>query len=90
MESRSYVLSFRMVFFYFVTTGWMFDINFFYVRRIQSKSIKNQSIKLHRDVIELLYNNGHHSICSLYGVRHYILAKIGYFLFYFANFYPSL
>ena len=27
MESRSYVLSFRMVFFYLVTTGWIFDIS---------------------------------------------------------------
>ena len=27
MESASYVLSFRMVFFYFVTTGWIFDIS---------------------------------------------------------------
>ena len=27
MESTSYVLSFRMVFFYLVTTGWIFDIN---------------------------------------------------------------
>ena len=26
MESTSYVLSFRMVFFYLVTTGWTFDI----------------------------------------------------------------
>ena len=27
MESTSYVLSFRMVFFYYVTTGWIFDIS---------------------------------------------------------------
>ena len=27
MESRSYVLSFRMVFFYLVTTVWIFDIS---------------------------------------------------------------
>ena len=27
MESRSYVLSFRMMFFYLVTTGWIFDIS---------------------------------------------------------------
>ena len=27
MESTSYVFSFRMVFFYLVTTGWIFDIN---------------------------------------------------------------
>ena len=27
MESTSYVLSFRMVFFYLVTTGWVFDIS---------------------------------------------------------------
>ena len=27
MESTSYVLSFRMVFFYLVTTGWSFDIS---------------------------------------------------------------
>ena len=27
MESTSYVLSFRMVFFYLVTTGWIFDIS---------------------------------------------------------------
>ena len=27
MESASYVLSFRMVFFYLVTTGWIFDIS---------------------------------------------------------------
>ena len=37
MERTSYVLSFRMVFFYLVTTGWIFDISllFIYVR-IQS------------------------------------------------------
>ena len=28
MECISYVLSFRMVFFYLVTTGWIFDIGF--------------------------------------------------------------
>ena len=27
MESTSYVFSFRMVFFYHVTTGWIFDIS---------------------------------------------------------------
>ena len=27
MESTSYVLSFQMVFFYLVTTGWIFDIS---------------------------------------------------------------
>ena len=27
MESTSYVFPFRMVFFYLVTTGWMFDIS---------------------------------------------------------------
>ena len=27
MKSTSYVLSFRMVFFYLVTTGWIFDIS---------------------------------------------------------------
>ena len=27
MESTSYVLSFLMVFFYLVTTGWIFDIS---------------------------------------------------------------
>ena len=27
MESMSYVLSFRMVFFYLVITGWIFDIS---------------------------------------------------------------
>ena len=27
MESTSYVISFRMVFFYLVTTGWSFDIS---------------------------------------------------------------
>ena len=27
MESTSYVLSFRMVFFYLVTTGWIFEIS---------------------------------------------------------------
>ena len=27
MESTSYVLSFRMVLFYLVTTGWIFDIS---------------------------------------------------------------
>ena len=27
MESTSYVLSFRMVFFYLVTTGWVFDVS---------------------------------------------------------------
>ena len=29
MEGTSYVLSFRMVFFYLVTTGWIFDISLF-------------------------------------------------------------
>ena len=27
MESTSYVLSFRVVFFYLVTTGWIFEIS---------------------------------------------------------------
>ena len=27
MESKSYVFSFRMVFFYLVTTGWIFDFS---------------------------------------------------------------
>ena len=27
MKGTSYVLSFRMVFFYLVTTGWIFDIS---------------------------------------------------------------
>ena len=31
-ESTSYVFSFRMVFFYLVTMGWIFDISF-YVRK---------------------------------------------------------
>ena len=39
MESTSYVLSFGMVFFYQVTTGWIFDIS------LRDNSIKNQSIK---------------------------------------------
>ena len=34
MESTSYVLSFRMVFFYLVATGWIFDISIYV--RIQS------------------------------------------------------
>ena len=29
MESTSYVLSFRMVFFYLVTMGWIFDISLY-------------------------------------------------------------
>ena len=41
MESTSYVLSFRMVFFYLMTTGWIFDISAYYVR-IQSN--KNQKV----------------------------------------------
>ena len=32
MESTSYVISFRMVFFYLVTTGWISDIISLYVR----------------------------------------------------------
>ena len=39
MESTSYVLSFRMVFFFLVTTGWIFDINF-------CENSINQSIKV--------------------------------------------
>ena len=35
IESTSYILSFRMVLFYLVTTGWIFDISLNYVR-IQS------------------------------------------------------
>ena len=40
MGSTSYVLSFRIVFFYLVTTGWIFDI------RLCENSI-NQSISLY-------------------------------------------
>ena len=40
MESTWYVAPFRMVFFYLVTTGWIFDISLYV--RIQS----NQSIVL--------------------------------------------
>ena len=40
MESTSYVLSFRMVFFYLVTTGWIFDVS------LCEDSI-NQSVNIH-------------------------------------------
>ena len=36
MESTSYVLSFRMVFFYLVTTGWIFDISLLCENSIKS------------------------------------------------------
>ena len=39
-ESPSYVLFFRMVFFYLVTTGWIFDISLY-------ENPINQSIKLY-------------------------------------------
>ena len=42
MESTWYVFPFRMVFFYLVTTGWIFDISLYV--RIQS----NQSIVIVR------------------------------------------
>ena len=41
MESTSYISPFRIVFFYFVTTGWIFNIISAYVSIIQS--IKNQT-----------------------------------------------
>ena len=44
MESTSYVLSFRMVLFYLVTTGWIF-----YISLLCEISI-NQSIKVLRDI----------------------------------------
>ena len=47
MESTSYVLSCRMVFFYLVTTGWIFDIKLAY-EKIQS--IIQSSTKIFRDI----------------------------------------
>ena len=44
MESTSYVLSFRMVFFfYLVTTGWIFDISLLCEISIQFNSIQFSS-----------------------------------------------
>ena len=39
IESTSYVLSFRMVFFYLVTTGWIFDISLLFESSIKSVSM---------------------------------------------------
>ena len=39
LESTSYVLSFRMVFFYLVTTGWIFDISLLCESSIKSVSM---------------------------------------------------
>ena len=42
MEGTSYVLSFRMVFFYLVTTGWIFDIS------LCENSINQKNKYIHR------------------------------------------
>ena len=39
MESTSYVLSFQMVFFYFLTTGWIF-----YISYVRTQSINQDGI----------------------------------------------
>ena len=43
MESTSYVISFRMVCFYLVTTGWIFDINLCENSINQSMSAKREA-----------------------------------------------
>ena len=50
MESMSYVFSFRMVFFYLVTTGWIFGIS------LCEDSI-NQSIKKKKKQIRFITAN---------------------------------
>ena len=52
MESTSYVLSFRMVFFYIVITGWMFDISL-------CENSVNQSIKTRIEKGVRLYGARH-------------------------------
>ena len=44
MESTSYVLSFRLLFFYLVTTGWLFDISLLCENSI-NQSIINQYVE---------------------------------------------
>ena len=49
MESTSYVLSFRMVFFYLVTMGWIFDISLYENSINQSINVFAHKIILHVD-----------------------------------------
>ena len=48
MESTSYVISFRVVFFYLVTTGWIFYINLYENSINQSNRVHLNSFMLHR------------------------------------------
>ena len=58
MESASYVLSFRMVLFYLVTTGWIFDISLLCensINQINYQSIKGfipKKQNIHKDQID--------------------------------------
>ena len=61
MESTSYVFPFRMVLFYFVTTGWMSDI------RVCENSIKSINYIIVRSAV-----CGHHF--KQIGLRNYIIA----------------
>ena len=43
MESTSYVLSFRMVFFYLVTTGWILTSAYVRIRSVKQSTCRNSS-----------------------------------------------
>ena len=55
---RQYVISFRMVFFYLVTTGWIFDIS------LCENSIKNENCRESAGTgqvhLKVVCMNGHH------------------------------
>ena len=80
MESTSYVLSFRMVFLYHVTTGWIFDISLVHVR-IQSI---NQSINVEEKPTVMLYtyrteaeaHDGGHRRGTCTAVRNIVLLEL--------------
>ena len=52
MESTSYVISFRMVFFYLVATGWIFDIS---LGENSTDQSTNQSFKESRSAAQSNY-----------------------------------
>ena len=71
MESKSYVLSFRMVFFYLVTTGWIFYIS------VCDSSI-NQSINHYKSLLFRVLR--HLDTVLSFGRRGLINIRLGYWV----------
>ena len=75
MESTSYVLSFMSVFFYLVTTSWIFDVtlceNSIIQSNVGSPRWKNLGslVEMSRDVIRVIYAPSKYVYCLHFGYR---------------------